>query len=125
MEPSVLVSAVVSLAAIVIVALLRSQFGETQAKKMVAYGQLAAHTAYVYMEAAKIAVVEIENGLKKAGESTDAELKAAAAELAGKILSSWGIYVDQSLIATLIATVEAAYQKMKAEKQYTTQPVLE
>ena len=118
-----IVSAVVSLAAIVIVALLRGQFGETQAKKLVLFGQSAAHTAYVYMEAAKIAVVEIENGLKKAGESTDAELKQSAVELTGKILSSWGIYVDPNLIATLIATVEAAYQKMKAEKQYTIQPV--
>ncbi len=122
MEPSVLVSAIVSLAVIAVVALLRGQFGETQAKKLIAYGQMAAHTAYLYMEAAKVAVVEIENGLKKAGESTDAELKQAAVDLTGQILSSWGIHVDPSLIATLIATVEAAYQKMKAEKQYTIQP---
>ena len=122
MEPSVLVSVIVSLAVIAVVALLRGQFGETQAKKLIAYGQMAAHTAYLYMEAAKVAVVEIENGLKKAGESTDAELKQAAVDLTGQILSSWGIHVDPSLIATLIATVEAAYQKMKAEKQYTIQP---
>ncbi len=122
MEPSVLVSAIVSLAVIAVAALLRGQFGETQAKKLIAYGQMAAHTAYLYMEAAKVAVVEIENGLKKAGESTDAELKQAAVDLTGQILSSWGIHVDPSLIATLIATVEAAYQKMKAEKQYTIQP---
>ena len=122
MEPSVLVSAIVSLAVIAVVALLRGQFGETQAKKLIAYGQMAAHTAYLYMEAAKVAVVEIENGLKKAGESTDAELKQAAVDLTGQILSSWGIHVDPSLIAALIATVEAAYQKMKAEKQYTIQP---
>ncbi len=122
MEPSVLVSAIVSLAVIAVVALLRGQFGETQAKKLIAYGQMAAHTAYLYMEAAKVAVVEIENGLKKAGESTDAELKQAAVDLTGQILSSWGIHVDPSLVATLIATVEAAYQKMKAEKQVTIQP---
>ncbi len=116
-----IVSAIVSLAAIVVVALLRGQFGETQAKKLVLFGQVAAQNAYMYLEAAKIAVVEIENGLKKAGDATDAELKQSAVELTGKILSSWGIYVDQSLIATLIATVEAAYQKMKAEK-FVIQP---
>jgi hypothetical protein len=108
-------TAFISLTIIAVVFLLRKQFGETEAERLLKLMEAANNTAQMLVEAAEVAVVEVENSIKKYGDASDEELKASAVEIAAQLLRTWGIAVDQSLLRSLLALVEAAYQRMKAE----------
>jgi hypothetical protein len=122
--PGVVVS-IISLAVIAVTLLLRKQFGETEAERLIKLGQVSMHTAELIVQAADIAVVEVEEDLKKVGELSDEELKQEAVKVAVDLLANWGIHVDQGLIRTLFAVVESSYQNMKADQQFHILPVQE
>jgi hypothetical protein len=122
--PGVVVS-IISLAVIAVTLLLRKQFGETEAERLIKLGQVSMHTAELIVQAADIAVVEVEEDLKKASELSDEELKQEAVKVAVDLLANWGIHVDQGLIRTLFAVVESSYQNMKADQQFHILPVQE
>ena len=106
------VASIVGLAVIVVVALLRDNFGETEADRLIKVGQSSMRLAQLVLEAAQIAVVEVEESLKD-GEMTPEELKQAAVTIAAELLESWGIVVNQAVVASLFSVVEAAYQRLK------------
>ena len=108
------VSGIISLCVIGVVALLRGQFGETEADRLIKIGQVAMNTARMIIRAAEIAVVEVEECLKADGQMTNDELKRAAVRIAADLLAEWGIVIDDALFHALMATVEDAYQRMKA-----------
>jgi len=106
------VASIIGLAMIVVVALLRDNFGETESDRLMKVGQASVRLAQLVLEAAEIAVAEVEKSLKD-GDMTPEELKQAAVTIAAELLDSWGIVVNQSLLSSLFAVVEAAYQKLK------------
>ena len=106
------VASIVGLAVIVVVALLRDNFGETEADRLIKVGQSSMRLAQLVLEAAQIAVVEVEESLKD-GEMAPEELKQAAVTIAAELLESWGIVVNQTVISSLFSVVEAAYQRLK------------
>ena len=112
-----LVTGIISLGVIAVVALLRAQFGETEADRLIKLGGVAMNTARMIIRAAEIAVVEVEESLKRDGQLSNEELKNAAVKIAAELLAQWGIAVDQKLLYALMATVEEAYQRMKAAGQ--------
>jgi hypothetical protein len=116
------VSAIIGLCIIVIVTLLRDQLGETKADRLLKVMRASTETARLVTEAANIAVVEVEKSLKKAEGMTDEELKQSAVALARNILENWGVYVDEDMISMLFATIEAAYQGLKARTQFHSLP---
>jgi hypothetical protein len=107
------VASIVGLAVIVVVALLRDNFGETEADRLIKVGQSSMRLAQLVLEAAQIAVVEVEESLKD-GEMAPEELKQAAVTIAAELLESWGIVINQAVISSLFSVVEAAYQRLKA-----------
>ena len=106
------VASIIGLAVIVVVALLRDNFGETEADRLIKVGQSSMRLAQLVLEAAQIAVVEVEESLKD-GEMAPEELKQAAVTIAAELLESWGIVVNQAVISSLFSVVEAAYQRLK------------
>ena len=116
------VALVVSGAVILVVILLRKQFGETEAARLLKLLDAATQTVDLIAQAAQVAVTEVENGLKKYGNASDEELKAEAIRIAAELLSQWGISVDQALLNSLVAMIEAAYQNMKREQEFRALP---
>ena len=117
LSSSAVVTGIISLSVIVITLLLRSQFGESEADRLLKLGEVAMNTARLIVRAAEIAVVQVEESLKKDGELTNQELKGAAIKIAAELLANWGISVDESLLRALAAAIEDAYQRMKAAGQ--------
>lgn len=107
------VSSIISLACIIITAILKDKFGETEGDRMVKVGQASMRLAQMIIEAAEFAVVEVEKSLKESGEMTNEQLKEAAVNIAAELLATWGITVNKQLIQSLFAVVEAAYQRLK------------
>jgi len=107
------VAGIVSLAIVVVTALLRSRLGETEAERLLKVGQSSMRVAEMIVQAAEIAVIEVEKSLKKTGEMSNQELKQAAVQITADLLTEWGIVVNRTLIESLFAVVEAAYQRMK------------
>ena len=107
------VASIIGLAVIVVVALLRDNFGESEADRLIKVGQSSMRLAQLVLEAAQIAVVEVEESLKD-GEMAPEELKQAAVTIAAELLESWGIVVNQAVLSSLFSVVEAAYQQLKA-----------
>jgi hypothetical protein len=98
---------------IVVVALLRDNFGETEADRLIKVGQSSMRLAQLVLEAAQIAVVEVEESLKD-GEMAPEELKQAAVTIAAELLESWGIVINQAVISSLFSVVAVSLKKLKA-----------
>ena len=107
------VASIIGLAVILVVALLRDNFGETEADRLIKVGQASMRLAQLVLEAAQIAVVEVEESLKD-GDMTPEELKQAAVTITAELLDSWGVVVNQAVLSSLFSVVEAAYQQLKA-----------
>lgn len=127
MEPAI-VTGFVSLAVIGAIVVLRKYLGETDAAKKLAYAQAATEVMHQVVKAAQIAVVEVEDALKKHGELSDEMLKEEAVDIVVKLLESWGVVVSPAFLQQIAAVVEWAYQEMKSmrrvEDAYYTTPVL-
>ena len=108
------VASIVSLMVVVVTALLKDNFGETESDRLLKVGQASMRVAQMILEAAEIAVLEVEESLKKSGGLTPEELKRSAVTITADLLSNWGMVVNQQLVESLFAVVESAYQKMKA-----------
>jgi len=106
------VASIIGLAVILVVALLRDNFGETEADRLIKVGQASMRLAQLVLEAAQIAVVEVEESLKD-GDMTPEELKQAAVTITAELLDSWGVVVNQAVLSSLFSVVEAAYQQLK------------
>ena len=124
LSSSAVVTGIISLSVIVITLLLRGQFGESEADRLIKLGEVAMNTARLIVRAAEIAVVQVEECLKKDSELTNQELKEAAIKIAAELLANWGISVDESLLRALAAAIEDAYQRMKAAGQPAVTAVL-
>ena len=107
------VASIIGLAVILVVALLSDNFGETEADRLIKVGQASMRLAQLVLEAAQIAVVEVEESLKD-GDMTPEELKQAAVTITAELLDSWGVVVNQAVLSSLFSVVEAAYQQLKA-----------
>jgi hypothetical protein len=112
-----LVSAIIGLTVILTVALWRDRLGKPKADKMSQQVANAAHVAGLFFEAATYAVTEVERELKGAEEMDADALKSAAIGVAAEILEKWGVNVSKDMMLTLAATVESAYQQLKAAKE--------
>lgn len=117
-QPSV-VAAIISLAAVIITAILRSVVGETESDRLLKLGENAARTAQLVARAAEFAVVEVEKSLKESGEMTNEQLKETAVGIASNLLEQWGIVVSDELLVGLFSIVETAYQNAK-KRGFTT-----
>ena len=117
-QPAV-VASIISLAAVVITALLRAVVGETEADRLIKLGENAARTMQMVARAADFAVIEVEKSLKETGEMGPKDLKEAAVAIAGNLLEQWGIVVSDDLMYSLLAMVETAYQNAK-KRNFTT-----
>ena len=117
------VASIIGLAVILVVALLRDNFGETEADRLIKVGQASMRLAQLVLEAAQIAVVEVEESLKD-GDMTPEELKQAAVAITAELLDSWGVVVNQAVLSSLFSVVEAAYQQLKnAASKFDPHPV--
>lgn len=117
-QPAV-VASIISFAAVVITAILRSVVGETEADRLIKLGENAARTAQMVMRAAEFAVIEVEKSMKASGEMTNEELKETAVGIASNLLEQWGIVVSDELLVGLFSMVETAYQNAK-KRNFTT-----
>ncbi len=107
------VAGIISLAIIAVTALVKDRLGETEAERLMKIGQSSMRVAEMIVKAAEIAVVEVEKSLKESGTMSNEELKQAAVQITADLLTEWGLVVNRSLIESLFAVVEAAYQRMK------------
>lgn len=117
-QPAV-VASIISFAAVVITAILRSVVGETEADRLIKLSENAARTAQMVMRAAEFAVVEVEKSMKSSGEMTNEQLKEAAVAIATNLLEQWGIVVSDDLLVGLFSVIETAYQNAK-KRGFTT-----
>ena len=109
----ILTDAVIPLTIIIVAYLLRGKLGETEADRIVKLsGQRVARTRQ-YIDAANVAVVAIENGVKKYGTVSDEELQKAALDIMLRTLEEWGIVVSPSNVSAMAGLVEYAYQALK------------
>ncbi len=115
MNPEV-VASIVAVLVIAVVAVVRSSVSKSKADELLKYAQVAAQTALLFAQAAEQAVIDVENDLKQYSDLEPAELKKAAIEKAQAILKAWGVFVDETMLNALASMIEAAYQRMKAEK---------
>ena len=90
---------------------------ETEAARLVKYAEVVGRTMTAVIQAAEIAVVEVEESIKKYGDLSDHALKEAAVDIALKLLDSWGVSVSGPLADEVVAVVEWAYQQMKQIKR--------
>ena len=122
------VSGFIALAAIVAVFLLRRYLGDSEAKQVLDQAQTVTELMNQILKAAQVAVVEVEEAIKKNQDLPDADLKDQACYIALQILESWGVTVSPELVDQIAAVVEWAYQEMKSmrrvEDAYYAMPVL-
>jgi hypothetical protein len=123
MDP-VQVASIVSILVISVIVIIRTT-SKSKAEELVKYAQVTANTLRMFMQAAEIAVTDVENDLKKYGDATPEGLKKAAAEKAAELLKAWGVFVPEDTVGVLLTMVEDAYQRLKASKQYHILPVVE
>jgi len=96
-----LVSAIISLALVVITALLRDKLGVPQAENILKLRQAEVTRMSTILQAATYAVTEVEHGLKQNPSMTNDQLKVAAIQRTKEILLAMGVYVPDDLIASL------------------------
>jgi hypothetical protein len=107
------VTTLIALTLIGLTLVLRDKFGETRSQQLINLGQAAMQTASLIVQAAEIAVVEVENDLKQNADLSNEELKEEAVHIAVDLLANWGIVVDEALVRVMFSVVESAYQRMK------------
>lgn len=117
MEATILITSIISLTIIILTWLLRDRFGPTEAKRLLDFMQANTHAADLFLAAARQAVTEVENTLKRYKDLTDAELKDEAVRIMTEVLNTWGVYVDSKMLSGMLAMVETAYQQLKTDKE--------
>ena len=111
MDP-VLVAGFVTLATIVVVFIFRVTGNEDALKKAESITELMNQV----IQAATIAVTEVDATMKETEGMSNVELKAYAVDVAIDILQGWGITVTPAMANQLGAVIEWAYQQLKANK---------
>jgi hypothetical protein len=108
-----IVAAVVSLAVVIVVALLRSVVGESESDKAVKRGQSVLHMLKVVTQVAQDAILMVEGQLKEESGKSPQELHEAAVEYAAQALAALGVTIDPEVLSMIAVAVESAYQRFK------------